>query len=272
MIIPIEISHFSPHIENIKATLSITKILCNQTRIIQIDAACQNRLQPLGARFQDVKREFESISHLIDIRIKRSAWIGGIGTIFKYVFGSLDENDGLKYEEAIRSLQYNEKQLASLMKENILITTSILTSYNTTLNKVKENEANLNEAIDKLSISVQNITRNTNTLSILANVNEILNVLETSILTLSFQLEDIVNAILFSNQNILHPAIITPRQLYEELVSNYRYLSSDLELPVSLNINSIHLILNVSRLVFYYVCGIIFVHQVPLVSNKTYYY
>lgn len=95
--------------------------------------------------------------------------------------------------------------------------------------------------------------------------------LETSILTLSFQLEDIINAILFSSQNILHPAIITPSQLHQELADNYRHLPSDLELPVTLNINSVHLILNISKLVCYYVNNkIVFVLQVALVNTREY--
>lgn len=266
-----DISHFNPHIRNIENALEITRHLCNQTRIVQIDADCNSKLQPLKARFQDMNREFASISHLIDNRMKRSAWIGGIGTILKHIFGSLDENDGLKYDEAIKSLQNQEKQLTSLMKENILITTSILTYYNNTLNKVKDNEAKLKEAIDKLSVTVKTITEITNGLQILAKINDILNTLETSILTLSFQLEDIVNAILFSSQNILHPAIINPRQLHDELVNNYRHLPSDLELPVPLDVNSIHLILKISRLICYYINDkVIFVLQVPLVNTKEY--
>lgn len=266
-----DISHFGPHIQNIENALENTKYLCNQTRIVEIDAECQNMLQPLVARFQDMSREFASISHLLDNRTKRSAWIGGMGTILKQVFGSLDENDGLRYDEAIESLQNNEKQLASLLKENILVTTSAITSFNSTLRKIKDNEANLKEAIDKLSLSVINISDITNGLKLLANINEIFDILETSILTLSFQLEDVINAILFSSKNILHPSIITPSQLHQELVDNYRYLPSDLELPTSLDINSVHLILDISKLVCYYFnYKIIFVLQVPLVNTREY--
>ncbi|KOB77231.1 Uncharacterized protein OBRU01_04446 [Operophtera brumata] len=80
---------------------------------------------------------------------------------------------------------------------------------------------------------------------------------KTSILTLSFQLEDVTNAILFSSQNILHPAIMTSSQLYRELANNYRHLSRDLQLPIALDMNNIHYLL-------------MFVLQVPLVGIKEY--
>ncbi|KAF9411114.1 hypothetical protein HW555_009976 [Spodoptera exigua] len=241
---PIKLKGIDPGDE--PTTTEVTEELCKQTRIIEITSTCYNNLKPLIVRFQDMSRELTSISHLIDNRTKRSAWISGAGTILKKIFGTLDENDGLQYDEAIKTLQLNEKKLASLIKENILVTTSVLTQYNATLSKIVENEANSKEAIDKLSANIRNITEMTNGLQIQASVNEVINALETSILTLSFQLEDIINAILFSSQNILHPAIATPTQLHKELADNYRHLPSDLELPVSLDIKSIHIILIIS--------------------------
>lgn len=271
VLLPVDISHFEPHINNIKHALIETKHLCNQTRIIEINVECDSMLQPLTARFHDMNKEFQSISHLIDNRNKRGAWIGGIGSVLKQIFGTLDENDALKYDEAITSLQNDESRLTSLIKENILITTSVIKCFNNTLNKVKHNEANLNEAIDNLSLNIRNISKITNGLHILTNVNRILNTLETSILTLSFQLEDIINAILFSSQNILHPSIMTPTQLHRELADNYRHLPSDLELPVTLDIKSVHLILSISKLACNYINNkLIFVLQVPLVNTKEY--
>ncbi|CAG9563366.1 unnamed protein product [Danaus chrysippus] len=271
VVIPVDISHFKPHIKNIENTLETLKYLCKQTRIEQIDQECHNLLQPISARFQDMSKEFSAISHLLDNRSKRSAWIGVIGTAMKHIFGSLDENDGMRYNEAITTLQNDEKRLATLMKENILVTSSTLKIHNDSLFKIRENENNLVVAIDKLSLSIKNITELTNGLQILINVNEVFNAIEAAIITLSFQLEDVTNAIMFSSQNVLHPSVITPKQLYQELVDNYRHLSNDLELPVALNIDSIHLILSISKTVCFYIRDkIVFVLEVPLVNTKEY--
>lgn len=102
----------------------------------------------------------------------------------------LNENDALKYDEAITSLKNDEKRMTSQIKENILITTSIIKYFNNTLNKIQSNEVNLNEDIDNLSLNIKkNISIITNGLHLLTKVNGILNVLKTSILTLSFQRE-----------------------------------------------------------------------------------
>ncbi|XP_050665174.1 uncharacterized protein LOC126965580 [Leptidea sinapis] len=270
VIMPFDLSHFNSHIENINSALTIAQDLCKKTGLAQVEISCHNMISPLVARYSDMYKEFSSISHLLEKRSKR-ALIGGAGTIIKQIFGNLDETDGLRFNDAITSLHENQIKLASLMKNNILLTTSTISSYNDTVNKIRVNEINLNKAIDKLSIKLANVTNETNQMLLHFNMYQILNNLETSILTLSFQLEDLTNAVLFGNQNILHPSVITPQQLFKELVDNHQYLPSDLKLPVKLDISSINVIVNVSRLIYHYTNNkIFFILQIPLVSIPEY--
>lgn len=232
---------------------------------------CNNVLEPLTIRYNDMVSEYSSITHLISSKRVKRAWVGGIGTLAKTIFGTLDENDAIKYDNAIRNIQDNEKRIASLIKQNILITTSSLSEFNDTLHKIKLNQIVLNEAINKFSISLNNITTLSNIYDIENNIHSILNSLEASILTLSFQIQDITNAIILTSKNILHPSILRPSQLYQELVDNYRYLRVDYKLPVSLTLSQIHVLMNISNVVCYGLDNkIMFVLRLPLVSPKEY--
>lgn len=266
-----DISYIKPHIQNVNLVIDKIKYICEQLASID-NSECRNVLQPFTVRFRDIIKEYSSITHLIDSRVKRSAWIGGIGTAMKQIFGTLDEDDAIKYDTAINHVQNNQKRLASLMKEHILVTTSALARYNDTLNKIKVNEANLNIAINKLSTELRNITKTTNNLLINSEINSIFTILESSLLTLSFQVEDLTSSILFSSVNVLHPSVITPRQLYTELADNYRHLPNNFELAVELNIDLIHVILSTSKLISYYINDkVMFVLQIPLVNPRQFY-
>lgn len=237
--------------------------MCQHSENIQ----CENTLSPLTVRFNDMKRYHDSLSHLISKRSKRSAWFGGIGTAFKQIIGTLDEDDALKYDSAIEAVQNDEKKLARLVKENILVTTSTLDSYKQTINKLNANENSLSIALNKLIKNSDNITKISNNLIIETKVHSILMNLESSILTLSFQFEDLINAIVLSSQNILHPRILTPAQLYRELVDNDRHLSRDTRIPLSLSLDNIHYILSISDVGCYYFRNkLVFVLQIPLVT------
>lgn len=267
-----DISYIEPHINNINSILGTTRHLCNQIQFeISESLECTNILEPLTIRYNDMVSEYSSIAHLVNNRFKRSAWIGGIGSLAKTIFGTLDENDAIKYDNAIRNIQDNEKRIASLIKENVLVTTSSLLEFNNTIYKIKLNEISLSEAIDKFSISLKNLTIISNTLNIKSKINSILNSLEASILTLSFQLQDITNAIMLTSNNILHPAILRPTQLYQELVDNYRYLPVDFKLPVNLELSQIHILTNISNVICYTLRNkLVFVLRIPLVSPKEY--
>ncbi|XP_047018994.1 uncharacterized protein LOC124629572 [Helicoverpa zea] len=261
----VDISFIKPHLTNLNEIIGTLRFNCQKFNL----TSCENTLSPLTARFTDVQREYDSIYHLISKRYKRNAWFGGIGTVFKHVFGTLDEDDALKYDSAIESIQNNQKKMATLIKENILVTTSTLESYKNIINKLKTNQEIINESLISFLKQITNITEITNNLIIETKVHSILTNLESSLLTLSFQLEDLINAIILSSQNILHPNIVTPAQLYRELADNDRHLPRDTGIPISLSLDNIHLILSISNVACYYFKNkLVFVLQVPLVTNE----
>lgn len=267
-----DVSYIEPHIENINSILGTVRFLCNQIQMeTMINLECHNTLEPLSVKYNDIVSAYSSISHLIGSKRFKRAWIGAVGTLSKTIFGTLDEDDAIKYDNAIQNVQDNEKRLSSLIKESILVTTTTLSKFNETLHKIKINEASLDEAVNNLSLKLKNISKISIELNYKSNIDSILTSLEASLLTLSFQMEDITNAILFSSRNTLHPAILPPKQLYKELVDNYRYLPTNVKLPISLELRNIHLLLNVSSITCYSLNDkIIFVLRLPLVSPREY--
>ena len=96
VIIPVDIAYIKPHIKNINSTITTALYLCNE--IGDNDKVeCDNMFQPLKARYSDLTQNYNSISHLISNRSKRSAWFGGIGTMFKTLIGTIDEKQQPHY-------------------------------------------------------------------------------------------------------------------------------------------------------------------------------
>lgn len=191
-------------------------------------------------RLDSVLRDYSAISHLISDRNKRSAWFGAIGSAFKQIIGTMDENDTIRYNNAIQSLDNKNKTLASLLKDNILMTNVAINNYNETLRVININEARLNSVIDSLNIGVNNLSNISSTLYVKSKLNEIYNKLSSSLFALSFKVENIVNSLMFTKSHSIHPSVITPKELYEELLHNVRNLVKYLELPLSLSLNNIH--------------------------------
>ncbi|KPJ05203.1 Envelope fusion protein [Papilio xuthus] len=222
-------------------------------------------------RLEDIIRDYESISHLITDRSKKSAWFSGIGTIFKHIFGTMDEQDAIKYSTAIQTLKGNDKKLSELMRDNILMTTTALLAYNDSLNSINKNEHRLNEALDALSCNIYNITLEINLIDTRSKIDELMNLISASLFTLSFKIGDIQNSILLSKNNVLHPSVLTPKQLYLELLDNIRYIPKGKELPIPLDLENIHIIIDLSRISSIFIDNkIVFIMKIPLTNPKEY--
>lgn len=239
--------------------------MCNESTAFEF-AECINILQPLEVRLADISRDFGSISHLLTRKIKRSAWFAGVGSVLKHVFGTMDEDDAIQYGNAIQALGKDQNALAEYMKDNILLTTSAITTFNQTITQLIENEKSLNSAVVSLTENFKNLTFVSATLTIKTRIMEIVTILENSLLTLSFKLEDISNGLMFSKNNVLYPAICSPQELYNDLVINYRHLPNSKELPLTLDLSNIHKLLKISSISTYYFDNkIIFIVKIPLV-------
>lgn len=271
ILVPMDMSYILPHLENINTAISTSRFLCQQSEVIE-DIECHNSLQPLQSRYHDVLKDYDAISHLTSKRSKRSAWFAGIGTVFKHIFGTMDEDDAIRYSSALQTLQSNDKKLTSLIQQNILLATSAISSFNETVNSINVNEARLNAAVEKLSLDLRNLSIISNVLNVRISIDEIINTIETCLLTLSFKVDDLLNSVLFTKSNVLHPAIITPNQLYVELINSVSRLPRYREFPIKIDLDTIHRIMIISELSCYCVDNkIIFVIKVPLVHHTEYY-
>lgn len=267
---PVDISFITSHIENIKSVFGTLRYLCQQSESIN-NNECNNMLQPLDALFNDIVRDYNSISHLLPTYSKRAAWFSAVGTVFKHIFGTLDEDDAQKYSRAIRKLQTSNKDLAASLNRNIFISKTAISNFNSSILELNKNQFLLNDAMEKVSLVVKNISEIINSINFRNNINEIIDVLQANLLTLSYKVEDIVNSILFAKSNTLHPSILTSTELFHEIISSFKNLPKYKEFPVELTLDNIYLLINLSDLITYYLDNkLIYVLRIPMVDLISY--
>lgn len=267
MLVPIDITYIKPHIDYINNVLKSSTLLCQENTVLK-ESECTNILQPLALRLIDILKDYSTLSHLTSGREKRSAWLAGVGSLFKQVIGTMDEDDAIRYNNAIQTLNSNNIKIASILKDNIIVTSTALSRYNETLKTININEVRLNDAIINLSSTLSNLSIISDKLYIKSKMNDIYTELSSCLLTLSFKLDDLVNAMLFAKTNTLHPSVMTPKQLYNELVDNVIKLPNYEKLPLDLDLDNIHALIDILKLSCYFANNkLIFVIKVPLVHS-----
>lgn len=257
--------------ENIQGVFNNIRFQCRELGDVN-NVKCQNMLHPLETLFKDISNDFDSVSHIISNSVsKRAAWFAGVGVVFKHIFGTMDENDAEHYNKAIQTLYNNEKIITDSLKKSVIVSQSAIVNINRTLQEININENKLSDAMDKISIVVKNLSLAVQVDNVQNAFNSALNILQSNLLTLSFKIEDILNSILFVKANILHPSVLTPNQLYKDIVNNLRVIPKYKDFPVNLEISNIHILLNIADLVCYYIDNkLVFVIKIPLVNVLEY--
>lgn len=271
----VDINHIKPSLDKIEFLFEKVNLFCTSLTSSKIQNDCANSLSALKNQHLNNVNKFSSISYLLqdersNKRSKR-ALIDLGGSLLKTFFGTLDSEDAVKFSKAINDVQSDEKQLAHLMKDNIHVIKSTISSFNNSISKVNENEKHLMENMKIIHGIMENISNSNDKLEIKSQIISLLNSLESIILTLSFDIDDVNNAILFAKLNILHPTVLNPHQLYSELDKHRNSLPKHYELPVSLTLQNVHELIDISKLVCYYhFSKVIIVVKIPLVLPQVY--
>ncbi|XP_072946165.1 uncharacterized protein [Epargyreus clarus] len=183
----------------------------------------------------------------------------------------MDEDDAIKYDNAIQTLKHGNQKLLDLVKDNIMFSKSAITNFNNSISEINKNEKQLNTMLENLSSYVNNLTLISNSIMLKSTIHSAFSVLQSTMLSLSYKLEDIVNSILFAKTNTLHPSIVKPRDLYTDLVNNVKYLPKYTEFVVNLELDNINVLINLSEIITYIIDNkLMFILKIPLVQISKY--
>ncbi|XP_050518951.1 uncharacterized protein LOC126893054 [Diabrotica virgifera virgifera] len=196
--------------------------------------------------------------------------INGIGSIWKSITGNLDSSDGEYFNECTNKITRDEYQIENLLKNQISVTTSVIKSFNATIQKLQIDEETFNNDIKEIRESIMDIS---DQLKFYQSQIDMLNFCELLMESYSFikdSLNDIVNAITFARLKILHSSIITPFDLIESL----RHISQSLQknnLPLSIYTSNLPQYLDIIELQAYQLdTRIVFVLNIPLTDAEQY--
>lgn len=251
------------------------KIKNNKT-INSLEFTCKETVELLDNNLRKLNEKFDSICHLtghnIDnlksgYRTKRGL-INGVSYAFKWLFGIPDAEDAQYYTEAIESMAKENHDMQVLMKHQIHIVSDAIADHNKTALALKFNEEKLNENIIKFNKFSSSSAKRVNSLTYAQTVTDHFNLVTQLVNELNEEFDEIISAILFSKQGIIHPSIITPRHLRDELAKVK--INSQLEFPYNLdNLNNAYKYIEICSLSVVYSNRIlIYAIKVPLVIKN----
>lgn len=143
------------------------------------------------------------------LRSKRGL-INAVGKVSKWLFGTLDSDDEIKYNNAISTLEKNQNTVSQEMSLQISLTKQLIQNYNSTIFLLSANQNLIKDHINFYELNVNK------TINEFYSYLKIQNALEQIILTcqnsITF-LDNLENALIFAKLNTLHSSIISIKEL-----------------------------------------------------------
>ena len=211
------------------------------------------------------------ISNILGSRtdlISKRGLVNAVGSLAKQLFGTLDENDAVYYDEQIKILHENEKHLQSLLNQQTSVKESVVGHINKTIGFINE----LNTKISKIAFRMSKLENSTiineSTTHNAAAINEVFAIFTSVSDRFQIVQTHIVDILTSASRGILHPYVINAEELLKELVKIQNILPKSISLPIKLDMDEMDILYKIVKThVFYKNKNLCFVLEIPLIRN-----
>lgn len=208
------------------------------------------------------------ISNTIPIRSKRGL-IDPIGSLSKFLFGTLAEEDAKVYSSQFEKLQkYNQDQDIIINRQTTLIQSAV--------NMLNNSLSATNSSVNILYSQVTHLVKKSATyidFLLLKNLfDDILDYLTLAIMQFSNNQKIFLNAISLGPNNMNNPNLIPPKMFFDQLKKIQNIISTqDLDLPIPLTSKNLATFYQISKAESSIVDNnLIICFTLPLISTQTY--
>lgn len=231
---------------------------------------CQNSLRILESKIKQLNEKVEVVTHITghNLRYKRGIF-DGASYALRWLFGIPDADDARYYDKSIKSLINDNKNVQTLMKKQITIISDSIANFNASINALKINEEKLNLNIQLFNNFSEHTESSLNDLKLQSLVAEQISLLTQIAFDLSEFYDLLVSSITLAKHNILHPQVISPLTLLNEL--SKIILKDGLQWPIPISYEDIHQYFDIIKLSVVYVDkSVIFALKIPLSEDSPY--
>lgn len=256
----------------------ISRILANIKKYLELNLSCDKEQKPLANTllFQlnrtlsfEISKTYTLFEQVLPSHIRKPRGLFNfIGTFQKSITGTLDAEDGERYEQNFKKLFNNEAKLKIDMERHLSITNDLIKSTNKTITTLVENQKKINLAVADIGRTIET-TAHCIELLIVQNT---LDQLSHSLSLICNLLEELSTAISFANLRQMHQTIIKPDDFIKELLEIQSYLKK-LNLPFQPTLENIIKYEKLCRTsVFQKNSYTYFIIKIPLIETTSYDY
>lgn len=200
-------------------------------------------------------------------RLKRGL-INGIGSIFKGITGNLDASDGIRYDELIKKLQINQQNIQNSVISQGNVVVSAIQKFNKTVVQLYENDKLIEAKLNEVLPHVTEINNGRACVFLKEIINEMTHMYEI----IDAILQEATNSLVFARTGMMHPSIISVKELYSELKNMEGKLSTK-RIPIPITAENMPIFEEIIDIECFIVNNkIMYILHVPIVREEVFNY
>lgn len=186
------------------------------------------------------------------------------GKVSKWLFGTLDAEDGEKYDKAINELQNSQNSFQSEVNLHMSLTKQLIQNYNETISVLINNQNIIKKHIETLK---SNIKKSINDITAFLQAQNTINQIILNCQNIITFLDNLEDAISFAQLNVLHSTVISAKDM-SKIISNLTILYGKNKIINFKNLNNYYQIANLQ--IKFINNKIIFIIHFPIFNQDTY--
>lgn len=195
---------------------------------------------------------------------ERRGLINFVGSAMKTLFGVCDEECAKESVEEIGKIEKTNERMLHILKDQTTVVKSAIKGISTTSGEVNRLYTDL---VSKQG-TIGELINKTNTLETLVLSNKIQGIFTSLLSQFSFETMSLGAIITAARSGVLHPSLMTPRELADHLTQIKLKLPINLNLPMGTDPNEIYELSKITKMaVFYKDNQIVFLIKIPLVTE-----
>ncbi|KAL4153578.1 hypothetical protein QTP88_001411 [Uroleucon formosanum] len=163
-------------------------------------------------------------------RIAKIGLINIVGPFEKWAFGILNENDLIEIDEKIKAHTGRNKMTLDLINIQTRIVQSTLNNFNNITNTINENTIKLKTTLEQLICDVNNGVHNIQKIDVSQTLTQHLIFFNIILTEFNQEIEELIESIVWGQNGQLHPSIINPNTIINQLEEIEKILPKQLSI------------------------------------------
>ncbi|KAL4153634.1 hypothetical protein QTP88_001467 [Uroleucon formosanum] len=198
----------------------------------------------------------------------RRELINIIGSTIKTLFGVCDDDCTKETNSNIEKIETSNENMLHIIKSQTTVVKSVVQGIGNTYTEMNKLCEELGVKQGEIYKKLNEAANNTHTIETMILSNRIHNIFTALITQFSYETTTISAIITAARTGILHPSLVTPRELANQLTQIKLNLPVNLNLPTGTKPNEIYELSKITKMAVYYSgTQIVFLIKIPLITK-----